>query len=194
MKKNVALFMAILLMIPCVSRADSTDRCGLIEFIELFTKRITEYQNKNNVDFRLLPGSISDPTSNDGWIVLESTAGSIAVHPDDYTIHHILITYAVSQDEKQKYDIRLICAAAAISALEINAIGESQYKAIGGTALDAGQIIVNDIIGDRFQDCVVESLNSKSRVKVYEGNYYYFIDTKMINDVLFVFLIAEEHE
>ena len=193
MKKYIVLLFAVIFLVPCVAGADSTDRCEMIEFVELFTQRITQYQDQKNVDFKMLPGAYSSPLVREGILIFESAAGSISVRTDDYTVHEVIITLANSNDNQSKYEERLICASAAISALEANASADYMAKAMGSSAMDMAQIIMYEIIGNQFQDSVNKALSENTRIKVYEGNYSYFIKCQTIDDLLIVYLVAREH-
>lgn len=203
MKKLIPSVIAILFLlfiaVPAMSetaQANPTDRRDLIEYVELYMKRITEYQMNNKVDFRINPTLNMPPCEENGFLVFESSGGSAYVSPDDYKVSEVWITLTTSKTDKSASEKEVINAASCIAALEYDGIKESIMNITGVGPEEAGYNIVKHMISPIMKTAAQQSFASGEKIKVYSGNYDYYIRCAEYEkeNITIVFLIAEARE
>lgn len=192
-KKYILILFVAVILLPCVACANVTDKRGLVEFVELYTQRMDEYQQVNGTTFDLMPGT-STPSFWTGELqIVESLAGSIGVYPGDFTVHDVLMTLSVSSDEESANQQSYISCAAAMSALEFDASQDKGFRVIDSSAMKEAILNIGNIYID-LGDILDKVKTTGSRVLVYSGNYDYYVDTLKKGSADIVYLIAEERK
>lgn len=169
-----------------------TDRRGLIEFVELYTQRITEYQKDNGIDQNIIFESFAPPYTKDNYLILGSTAGSIGINQEDYTVHDVIMTLFISSTNDAYNDV--MSCIASISALEYDSTDDSLFKLMKSSAMERATYIMDEEIGKILEDALAKAAESNQKVIVYSGNYEYFVEYYSSEDVWMWFLIAEERQ
>lgn len=171
-----------------------TTACKLVEFVELSTQRITEYQLTNNVDFSISSIGDMDPVKIGDYLYFTSSLAAIYVYPDTCRIHDLSLTLSSSKDDKTVYEKRYVTAAMVMSALEYNAMQDSLMKLTSTSAADASLLLVKYVLGPNLKSAAQEALATGEKVKIYSGNYDYFIECIEWSGEKIVYLVAEVHD
>ena len=192
-KKYILILFVAIILLPCIACANVTEKRGLVEFVELYMQRMDEYQQVNETNYNLTPGTFTSPSWNGELQIVESLAGSIGVYPGDFTVHDVLMTFAVNPGEESANEQAYVSCAVAMSALEYDAIRDTTFRLIKSSAIQESILTIGDIylnLGETLDKVKA----SGSRVLVYSGNYDYYVDTLKIGSKDILYLIAEERK
>lgn len=194
MKRILSGFLVIVLLNPLIAHAEATDRRGLIEFVELYTQRITEYQKDNGIDCSRIFESFVPPWTNDNYLIFGSTAGSIGVNQEDYTVHDVIMTLCIPSKSDSDNDDFVISCIASIAALEYDSTDDSIFKLIKSSAMERAKEIMDEVIAELLVGAMAKAVASNQKVNVYSGNYDYYVDYYAPEGHEFLYLIAEERQ
>lgn len=192
-KKYILILFVAVILLPCIVCADVTEKRGLVEFVELYTQRMDEYQQETGAEFSMLPGYYVPPFQAEDLLYVESLAGSIGIHPEDLAIHDVLMTFVVTSDDQAASKQAYVSCAAALSALEYDTSQDKGFHVLNSSALQESLDIVRKIYGD-IGEALVDVQATGSRVLVYSGNYDYYLDLQEKDTAKIIYLIAEEHK
>lgn len=206
MKKLLSTILAVLLLLPTVAFASSTDARGAFEFCELFTQRFTEYVKDDELDYDLyIQKGFVSPFAPVGTIMIDVAAGLMCINEDDFTVHRLGMTlFDVNASDEKNVENTVICLMA-MSALEYDYTDDNIFaqkaKAFGGPASGveaAIEVWNNDIIPIVTEKMFQQVIETKKRVLIYSGNYHYYLsyfsDVYNGKELSYFMLTAEEHE
>lgn len=207
MKRIVALVIVSVLFVAFSSVcAEATHKRGVIEFCELYMYRFMKLQRDSDLDYSIhvlephaLPMSFDDNT-----VLLNSVAGSMEVNTTDYTVSSITMTFVDLNDSDEENEQNAMSCMMALSALEYNETDELKMrinsKLHGGadTAAEEALRLLTDELSDSIVDGMEEAIDTGKEVKVYSGNYDYYIaynaGKRADGDFEYFYLIAYAHE
>jgi len=206
MRKLLSTILAVLLLLPTVAFASSTDSRGAFEFCELFSQRFTEYVKDDELDYDLyIQKGFVSPFAPVGTIMIDVAAGLMYINEDDFTVHQLVMTlFDENASDEKNVENSLICVMA-MSALEYdytdNNIFAQKAKAFGGPASGAEAAIDvwnNNIIPTTTEKMLQQIIETKKRVLIYSGNYHYYLsyfsDEYNGEKLSYFMLTAEEYE
>lgn len=200
MKKLLSALLVIVLLNPLVAYAESTDRRGLIEFVELYMQRITKYQIDNGMELDFVYESSLAPSTKDNYLILDSTAGSIYINQEDFTVHSVgMVLYFSSEKSKDNIESEnnmkntILKCIVAMSALEYDGRTEHLLKILKIDTVEEARLILHDILSN-FGSILDEAVESGGPVSVYSGNYEYSIGYFTKDGGEMCYLIAEERQ
>lgn len=207
MKRIIAILLTVALLIASsFAYAETTHKRGVIEFSELYMYRLMKLQYESELEFDICilepystPMSISDDT-----ILLNSVAGSMEISTIDYTVNNVVMTFLDLNDSDEENEKKAMSCITAISALEYNESDELMLrvnaKLNGGseTAIEEAFRVFTDELSDVIVDAMAEALETKKEVKVYSGNYDYYIaynsGKRADKEFEYYYLVAYAHE
>lgn len=182
-KKILAVLLVAIILLPCSAGAVATEKRGLVEFIEVYMERITEYQKDARRDFNIpVPLWKSNPPYvGKDYVILHSSAGIIVANSEDFTVEEVSMTLIDMYISNADY---LLNCAASISVLEYS------------DNMDEGLRIVMEEItpSPKIDDALKQAIKSRDRVKVYSGNYDYFLVYQKNDNINGALLVAVERK
>ena len=201
-KQIIAIFLLIL-MIPCLAMAKATDRRGTIEFCELYMYRLADYINDKNLDIDIPISTGWTPFVLDEKILLLTSVGNLEAYKGDFTVSSVqMLVDNLNADDSENERNAYVCIAA-ISALEFDYYEDAKfelYSKVNGSSASAMEeairIWCNDF--DITSDTCKKAYETGEKVKVYSGNYDYYLIYYSGSDnektYKYYYLRAEEHE
>lgn len=203
MRNRIALILVFILLFPCVVNAESTEKRDLVEFLELYIYRYTQYAIENDIDIDLsaIPYYFNNYINKkpQEYITFVSSAGEIDVDSGSYLIHRLTMRMWSSTASEEDNNLSLTSCVIAISALEFDSIDElgsnlnKKYLNSSRTVIDEADEIFNDII-NKMDDAFYQTYETNERVLVCSYNYNYFIRYWSKEDHEYLDLIAEERQ
>ena len=118
MKRVIMSLLIVTLITAASASIAQTDRRGAIEFSELYTQRYTTVLLDYSLDYENVIPSDFPSSFYDELYTISSSAGSLDIRKDDFTVAGFLTTFKdLNADENDNYE-RLLKCVVAISALE----------------------------------------------------------------------------
>ena len=207
MKRIIALLIvsALLVVFPS-AYAEATHRRGVIEFCELYMYRFMKLQHDSDLEYSIhVLEPYSPPMSfDDHTVLLNSVAGSMEVNTTDYTVSGITMTFVDLNDTDEKNEQNAMSCMMALSALEYNETDElklrvnSKLSGVAETAAEEALRLLTEELSNGIVDAMAEAVDTGKEVKVYSGNYDYYIaynaGKRADGDFEYFYLIAYAHE
>jgi len=207
MKKVFALFLSLTLFVVCSSAiAEATHRRGVIEFCELHMYRFMKLQHDTelNYDIHILEPNSMPHNLDNTTILLNSAAGSMEVNTTDYTVSGITMTFIDLDASDADNERNAMSCMMALSALEYNEMDDLKFqinsKLSGGaeSAIEESLRILADEWSDKLVDIMGETVETGKEVKIYSGNYDYYVayyaGQRKGSNFEYYYLIARAHE
>lgn len=200
MKRLICFILSILMMFGICVNAHATinsetpkkEPVDLISFCELFVQRLIDINDQLDIDTKTIgfPSFVSQYPQDDNMLVASSSAGTLTIRSDTLSIEQWFCTIIDSSDDHDSFMKRTSECAAAISALEYDAI-EGGLMSLRGysPAMIAYTDIIYNIVRDREN---LSKVFSDDKILIYDGNYDYYIFGSVEDDeTKKVFIIAE---
>ena len=184
MKRIIAILIVSALLVAFPSAyAEATHRRGVIEFCELYMYRFMKMQREADLDYsiHILEPYSSPRNLGSDTILLNSVAGSMEVSTEDYTVKSITLHYVDLHDTDQNNEQTGLSCIVAFSALEYNEMDELELRVNAnlyggsGTAVEEAIHIFTDYLSDTFIDAMNRARDTGKEVKIYTGNYDYYV-------------------
>lgn len=197
------------------SHAEATQKRNVIEFCELYMYRYLKYQYENGLalDIHVYTHNPNYDTQDlEMWssvnpdettLHMHCTAGSLIVSTKDYTVNSITMVFVdinATDEDNLQYVMRSMMA---LSALEYNETDEAllriQSVQNGGseTAIMEAIRLLTDEISNNIEDAMQKAIDTGEEVKVYSGNYDYYIahvDGISTDNFEYIYLIARARD
>lgn len=183
-------------------KAYSETECRhLIEYTELSMKRYMEFERKYNREYDINVSSPFVPfreTKNE--YEFDSTFGTVTVDKEDFTVSRVLMIMSVGNDSSQNNEKHLFQCISAMSALEYDELAESkietEYNVYKSGASSAFEKIL-EIWREEIQPGIKEAFKNNSSidadpVKLYSGNYDYYVSSMDSEKGIINFFIAQK--
>lgn len=210
MKKIVAILTAVLLLLQCAPVAalatdDATEKVSVMEFCELYTKRIMEF----NEDYGASLGELDDSIyssflvfDHDDTYSANCSGGLLTLNKEDLTIESMTTTImdlSKDPDDEEGYNV-MIKAMYALSALELSDLGAEGLGLLHNTDPSRPEdlfmallTLFNDTINTKITSNM-DNLTDTGGVLVYQGNYDYYAEYRKYTDRALIYLTAEARE
>lgn len=210
MKRIIAILTVALMLIQCLpcsalaSDDDATERVSALEFCELYTKRLMEFNSKYGQNMGGLDTTIYSLHAPSDWgdtYGANCSGGFLTINKTDLTIESLTTTIMDLDAEEQEGHNVVLKALITISALEM---GDQEAE---------GLEILHDIDPSRPEDVFmkyleeysdiiqpalssnIDKLEAGEDVLVYQGNYDYYAQYKDYTDSgRNIYLIAQVRE
>lgn len=187
MKKLFCALLVLLMALVSVGAADSTGstkRRGALEFEALFAQRYTASGTEDG-ELTINPGyvySVKTAEEDEDTVlaVVSSSAGTLTIDLTNFTVYRAAIKLMendATRDENQRLGFR---ACMAVSALEYSQAEDDimrlTYSYLGGPR-NASVAAIDDFrqITEAMTDQAISDAIGGERVKVYSGNYDYYL-------------------
>ncbi len=203
MIKRIALILVFILLFPSVVNAEATDQRDLVEFLELYMYRYTQYALEKDlrIDLSTIPYYFNNIINSENleYITFVSSAGEIVVESGSYLIHSLTMNLWSSSSSDDSDERKVRSCIIAISALEFDSNDElksdlyRKYLNTNRTVIDDATDIFFDIIrkaGDDYQQGHAASI----KTYICSYNYDYYIKYWSHENIEYVDLIAEKRK
>lgn len=184
-----------------------TDRRNVFSYIELYTSRYIEDLQRTGsnrsyivTEPLLSPYREEDPNGGEPLIVTEAAPGTLYIHPEDYTLAKVLMTFMVINGPESTNETALASCVVAMSALEYD-YNAGEILKLGpnsATAVDITLSILSENVLEAYKKAGSDpSCFVNEPVLIYSGNYDYFLQAfapadQSVSYVLY--LIAQERK
>lgn len=183
-------------------KADSKTECRhLIEYTELSMKRYMEFERKYNREYNIYVSSPFTPfRETKDEFTFDSTFGTITVDKEDFTVSRVVTIMSKGNDSSQNNEKYLFQCISAMSALEYDEHAESmleiEYKVKKTGASSAFEKTL-EIWREEIQPGIKEAFKNNSSidadpVKLYSGNYDYYVSSIDTGKGIINFFIAQK--
>lgn len=210
MKKIVAVLTIVLTLFQCLPAAalasddDATDRVSVLEFCELYTKRLMEFNEKYGQNMGGLDTTINSLFGASDWgdtYGVSCSGGFLTINKTDLTIEKLTTTIIDVDAEGQEGHNVVLKALIAISALEMNDLAAEGIEMMHNIDSSLPENVYMKYL-EEYTNIIQPALSSNADkldagedVLIYQGNYDYYAFYENYSDVgKSIYLIAEARE
>lgn len=209
MKRKIIVFMlSLLLVVTCISGALAetlapTERRPLVEFCELYEKRVFEFNDLYGEN----TGGISTiilglpAQQNDSGYSISTSGGQLYVNESDLTIQELFTPIMDLDADEQKGHNTVISALISLSALEMDDNEAWQIEMMHKIDESQPENVIMKYLEGEYTNIIhpalssnVDKLDAGEEVLVYRGNYDYYAKYLKYGDGGKIYLYARARE